>query len=100
MKFTKMHGIGNDFVVIDCFSNGLENPVLAAEKLLDRRFGIGGDGLIMAMPSEVADARMRIFNSDTSEAEMCGNGIRCMGKFVYDNGFYRKNPMTVETLCR
>ena len=99
MKFTKMHGIGNDFVVIDCFNNTVENPVEMAGKLLDRRFGIGGDGLIFAMPSEVADARMRIFNSDTSEAEMCGNGIRCMGKFVYDNGLCRKNPMTVETLA-
>ena len=99
MKFTKMHGIGNDFVVIDCFHNTVENPAEAAGKLLDRRFGIGGDGLILALPSSTADARMRIFNSDTSEAEMCGNGIRCFGKFLYDNGLCRKNPMTVETLA-
>lgn len=99
MRFTKMHGIGNDFVVIDCFANTVSDPVLATERLTHRRFGIGGDGLILALPSEVADARMRIFNSDTSEAEMCGNGIRCLGKFLYDNGICRKNPMTIETLA-
>jgi len=98
MKFTKMHGIGNDFVVIDCFNNTVSDPTEAVRRLLDRRFGIGGDGLILALPSDVADARMRIFNSDTSEAEMCGNGIRCLGKFLYDTGLCRKNPLTVETL--
>ena len=99
MKFTKMHGIGNDFVVIDCFNNTVLDPVKATEILTHRRFGIGGDGLILALPSTVADARMRIFNSDTSEAEMCGNGIRCLGKFLYDMGLCRKNPMTIETLA-
>jgi len=99
MRFTKMHGIGNDFVVIDCFNNTVPDPAKATEILTHRRFGVGGDGLILALPSQVADARMRIFNSDSSEAEMCGNGIRCLGKFLYDNGLCRKNPMTIETLA-
>lgn len=99
MQFTKMHGIGNDFVVIDGFHCTIDDPEAATKKLMHRRFGIGGDGLILALPSQVADARMRIFNSDGSEAEMCGNGIRCVGKFLYDRGLCRKNPMTVETLA-
>ena len=99
MKFTKMHGIGNDFVVIDCFNNTVPDPAKATEILTHRHFGVGGDGLILALPSDAADARMRIFNSDGSEAEMCGNGIRCLGKFLYDNGLCRKNPMTIETLA-
>ncbi len=100
MKFTKMHGIGNDFIIIDGFHQPLTDRLdLLARRLTDRRFSIGGDGLILALPSDCADARMRIFNSDGGEPEMCGNGIRCLGKFIYDNGICRKNPMKIETLA-
>lgn len=99
MQFTKMHGIGNDFIVVDGFHNDINQPGDLAIRLTDRRFGIGGDGFIIALPSQIADARMRIFNSDGSEPEMCGNGIRCLGKYLYDTGLCQKNPMTIETLA-
>lgn len=99
MKFTKMHGIGNDFVVINC----LEQPILeeqlaeVSRKLNDRKFGIGGDGLILVLPSKMADFRMRMFNPDGSEAEMCGNGIRCFAKYLYDRKLAGDTHLRVET---
>ena len=100
LQFTKMHGIGNDFIIIDGFrQQNIPSPQALARRLCDRRFGVGADGLILALPSDVADARMRIFNSDGTEPEMCGNGIRCLGKFLYDGGICRKPSMTVETLA-
>lgn len=98
MQFTKMHGIGNDYVFVDCFRQSLpEAPETLAPKISDRHFGVGGDGLILILPSDVADARMRIFNADGSEAEMCGNGVRCVAKYVYEHGIARKNPLNIET---
>ena len=97
MRFTKMHGIGNDFIIIDAIRQYVSAPELLASRLCDRHFGIGADGLILALPSGRADARMRIFNSDGSEPEMCGNGIRCLAKYLYDSGLCQKLPMTVET---
>ena len=93
MKFTKMHGIGNDFILLDGFDRAIPDPEGLARRLCDRHFGIGADGLILALPSMRADARMRIFNSDGSEAEMCGNGVRCLGKFLYETGLCRITPM-------
>lgn len=98
MKFTKMEGAGNDYVYVNCFEEAVENPNRVSEIVADRHFGIGGDGLILICPSEVADAKMRMFNADGSEGKMCGNGIRCVGKFVYDNNIATKNPLTIETL--
>lgn len=100
MEFIKMHGLGNDFVFLDHFSVAADKdyPKLA-KKLCHRQFGIGGDGLVVILPSQVADARMRIINSDGSEPEMCGNGIRCFAKYVYDQGIVIHNPMRVETLA-
>ena len=97
MRFTKMHGIGNDYVYVDCFSQWVDNPGELARAVSDRHFGIGADGLILIEPSSTADVRMRIFNADGSEAEMCGNGIRCMAKYAYDHGLSGANPMRVET---
>ncbi|MBN2314347.1 MAG: diaminopimelate epimerase [Sedimentisphaerales bacterium] len=85
MKFTKMHGLGNDYVYVNCFEETIENPAALAQVISDRHCGVGGDGLILIAPSEKADARMRIFNADGSEAEMCGNGIRCVAKYIYDH---------------
>jgi diaminopimelate epimerase len=85
MKFTKMHGLGNDYVYVDCFEQTIANPAALARIISDRHRGIGGDGLILIVPSHKADARMRIFNADGSEAEMCGNGIRCVAKYIYDH---------------
>lgn len=99
MRFTKMHGIGNDFIIFNGFSQAVEPLILMTSRLCDRHYGIGADGLILALPSAVADARMRIINADGGEPEMCGNGIRCLGKFLWDEGIVRKNPMTVETLA-
>jgi len=99
MKFTKMHGIGNDYIYIDCFREKVRNPSRLAVKLSDRHFGVGGDGLILICPSKVADCKMRIFNADGSEAEMCGNGIRCVAKYAYEHGISKSNPMRVETLA-
>ncbi|MEW6356171.1 MAG: diaminopimelate epimerase [Planctomycetota bacterium] len=99
MKFTKMHGIGNDYVYVNCFEETIADPAKLAVAVSDRHFGIGGDGLIMVCPSDVADCKMRILNADGSEAEMCGNGIRCVAKFAYERGISKKNPMKVETLA-
>jgi len=98
MKFTKMHGIGNDYVYVNCFEEKIDNPFEVAKFVSDRHFGIGGDGMILICPSEVADFRMRMFNLDGSEGKMCGNGIRCVAKYVYDHGMTDKTTITVETL--
>ena len=97
MKFTKMHGIGNDYVYVNCFEEEMKDPVKLAPIISDRHFGVGSDGLILILPSKVADCKMRIFNADGSEAQMCGNGIRCVAKYVYDHKITQKNPLTVET---
>ena len=89
MEFTKMHGLGNDYVYVNCFSQTVDNPTELAVAVSDRHFGIGSDGLILICPSDIADARMRIFNADGSEAQMCGNGIRCVAKYVYDHNLAR-----------
>ena len=98
MKFTKMHGIGNDYIYVDCFKETVADPEGLALKYSDRHKGIGGDGVILIMPSEVADFRMRMFNADGSEGKMCGNGTRCVGKYVYDRGLTDKTEITLETL--
>lgn len=100
LKFTKMHGIGNDYVYINAITQKIDNPNELAKKLSDRRFSIGGDGVILICPSEVADAKMRMFNADGSEGMMCGNGVRCVGKYVYDNLIEDKerDVITIETL--
>ena len=98
MKFTKMHGIGNDYVYINCFEEEVKNPEKLAKFVSNRNFGVGSDGLILIRPSDKADFRMEIYNSDGSQAEMCGNGIRCVGKYVYDNGLTDKTDITVDTL--
>ena len=85
IKFTKMHGLGNDYIYVNCFEESVENPSELAVVVSDRHTGIGGDGLILICPSDVADVRMRMFNADGSEAQMCGNGIRCLAKYVYDH---------------
>jgi diaminopimelate epimerase len=98
MRFTKMQGAGNDYVYIDCFAESLpSDPTALARLISDRHFGVGGDGLILVCPSEVADARMRMFNADGSESEMCGNGIRCVAKYVYDHGISNKETLAIET---
>ena len=97
MKFTKMHGIGNDYVYVNGFTERVPDPVAVAKKISDRHFGVGGDGLILILPSDLADVRMRMFNADGSESEMCGNGIRCLAKYAYDHGLTKSNPMRVET---
>lgn len=99
MKFTKMHGIGNDYVYINCFEEEVPDPQALAIQVSDRHFGIGSDGLILIRPSAVADCEMAMYNADGSRAEMCGNGIRCVGKYVYDNGLVKKKTLTVETLA-
>ncbi len=98
MKFTKMHGCGNDYVYVDCTRSMLEDPAATAIAVSDRHFGIGSDGLILICPSERCDFRMRMFNADGSEGAMCGNGIRCVAKFVYDKGLTDKTRIAVETL--
>jgi diaminopimelate epimerase len=98
MRFVKMHGLGNDYVYIDCVHQPIPaDPATLARTLSDRHFGVGGDGLILVCPSTVADVRMRMFNADGSEAEMCGNGVRCVAKLAYDHGLSRRNPLRVET---
>jgi diaminopimelate epimerase len=97
MKFTKMHGIGNDYVYVNCFDEKVADPARLAPLVSDRHTGIGGDGLILIMPSEKADVRMRMFNADGLEGEMCGNGIRCVAKYAWDHGLSKKNPMRIET---
>jgi diaminopimelate epimerase len=98
MRFTKMHGAGNDYVYVDCFSEPApDDPAELARQVAHRHFGVGGDGLILICPSALADARMRMFNLDGSEAEMCGNGVRCVAKYVYDHGICRKDTLRIET---
>ncbi len=97
MKFTKMHGIGNDYIYVNCFEEKVENPEQVSIYVSDRHKGIGSDGLVMIMPSDKADFRMRIFNADGSEAMMCGNATRCIGKYVYDKGLTTKTEITLET---
>jgi diaminopimelate epimerase len=98
MRFTKMHGIGNDYVYVDCIRNPMpHDPAGLSRAVSDRHFGIGSDGLILICPSDKADARMRMFNADGTEAEMCGNGIRCVAKYVYDHGLVRKPVLNIET---
>lgn len=101
IKFTKMHGLGNDYVYIDCTNgnNHIENESDLAQFVSNRHFGIGSDGLILICNSKIADFKMRMFNYDGSEAEMCGNGIRCVGKFVYDKGLTNKTEIIIETLA-
>ena len=101
MKFTKMQGLGNDYIYINCTKGyeSIKNPGELSKKLSDRHFGIGGDGIILICDSELADFKMRMFNKDGSESEMCGNGIRCVGKYVYDFGLTKKNNITIETLA-
>lgn len=99
LKFTKMHGAGNDYIYINGFLNKIDNPGELAIKLSNRNFGIGSDGLVFILPSDSCDFRMQMFNSDGSEAEMCGNASRCVGKFVYDNGLTSKKEITLETLA-
>ena len=99
MKFTKMHGIGNDYVYVNCFEESIKNPAEVSKFVSDRHFGIGSDGLILISPSAKADFRMNIYNADGSQAEMCGNGIRCVAKYVYDYGLTDKTEISVETLA-
>lgn len=97
MKFTKMHGIGNDYIYVNCFEENVEQPEKLSIAVSDVRKGIGADGLVLIMPSEKADFRMRIFNADGSEAQMCGNATRCIGKYVYEKGLTNKTEITLET---
>jgi len=97
VKFTKMQGAGNDYVYVNCFEENVPNPERVSIQVSNRNFGIGSDGLILIMPSDRADVRMRMFNSDGSESEMCGNGIRCVAKYAYDHGIVAKREITAET---
>ena len=99
MRFTKMHGIGNDYVYVNCFQEKIENPSDLAIKISNRNYAVGSDGLIMINPSKVADFEMEMYNADGSRGEMCGNGIRCVGKYVYDYGLTDKTRVSVETLA-
>ena len=99
MKFTKMQGLGNDYVYVNCFKETIPNPSETARFVSDRHFGIGSDGLIMINPSEKADFEMEMYNADGTRGEMCGNGIRCVGKFVYDYGLTDQTEIAVETLA-
>lgn len=98
MKFTKMHGLGNDYIYVNCLKEKVENPSAAARFVSDRHFGIGSDGLILINPSDKADFEMEMYNTDGSRSEMCGNGIRCVAKYVYDYGLTDKTSISVETL--
>ncbi|MDE7475973.1 MAG: diaminopimelate epimerase, partial [Duncaniella sp.] len=98
IRFTKMHGIGNDYIYIDCMKSEPDRiPELSIE-MSDRHFGVGGDGIVLICPSEVADFRMRMFNNDGSEARMCGNASRCIARYVHDHGLTDRNPISLETL--
>jgi len=97
MKFVKMHGAGNDYVYVNAFEETVADPPALAREVSDRHFGIGSDGLILILPSSTADVRMRMFNADGSEAEMCGNGVRCVAKFAYDHGLVKNREIAVET---
>src|SRR3954471_9716249 len=102
MRFTKMHGLGNDYVYVDGFAERVDDPAALAVKIADRHTGVGGDGLILILPPDSslngqADVRMRMFNADGSESEMCGNGIRCVAKYSFDHGLTKARPMRVQT---
>ncbi len=97
MRFIKMHGIGNDYVYVDCFSEQVDDAPALARAMSDRHFGVGGDGLVLIQPDEAADVRMRIFNADGSEAEMCGNAVRCVAKYVREHGISDAQPLRVRT---
>ncbi len=99
MKFTKMHGIGNDYVYINCFEEVVEDPAKLSRYVSDRHFGVGSDGLILIKPSKIADFKMDMYNADGSQAQMCGNGIRCVGKYVYDHGMTDQTEISIETLA-
>lgn len=98
MKFTKMHGTGNDYVYINCFEENVKNPPELARRVSNRNFGIGSDGLILIKPSDLADCKMEMYNADGSKGEMCGNGIRCVAKYIYEKGISKKQTMAVEIL--
>lgn len=98
MKFTKMHGIGNDYIYFNCLKEEIKEPEELSIKLSDRHFGVGGDGIVLILPSKVADFRMRMFNADGSEGKMCGNAARCIGKYVFEKGYTSKSKITLETL--
>lgn len=98
IRFTKMHGCGNDYIYINCFNQNINDPEKLAIEMSERHFSVGSDGLVLIMPSNVADARMRMFNADGSEGNMCGNAIRCIGKYLYDNQIVSKDVVKVETL--
>lgn len=97
LPFTKMHGISNDYVYVNAFTTKVPDPPTVAQKVSDRRTGIGGDGLILICPSDSAHARMEMYNADGSRGEMCGNGIRCVGKFIFDHNLVKANPLKIET---
>ena len=98
MKFTKMHGLGNDYIYVNAFEEKVENPNALAIAVSDRHFGIGSDGLVLIAPSEVADFQMLMYNADGSQGEMCGNASRCVAKYIYDHGMTDKTVVTLETL--
>lgn len=98
LNFSKMQGCGNDYIYFNCFKQEIKNPAELSIKLSNRHYGIGGDGIILICPSKIADAKMRIFNSDGSEAKICGNGIRCVGKYLYDNRIVKSELIKIETL--
>lgn len=101
IPFIKMHGIGNDYVFIDCMSDDIKikNPSELARRISPRHFGVGADGLVLVLPSSAADVRMRMFNADGSEGKMCGNALRCIGRYIYEHGYKTKTSLTVETMC-
>ncbi|WP_411747671.1 diaminopimelate epimerase, partial [Psychrobacillus psychrotolerans] len=98
IPFTKMHGCGNDYIYINCFEHTIDDPSTLSQQISDRHFGIGGDGIVLICPSDEADAKMRMFNIDGSEGKMCGNAIRCVAKYVYDNNIVAKEVLKIETL--
>lgn len=98
VNFTKMHGAGNDYIYINCLEKEIENPSALAIKMSPRHFSVGADGIVLICPSSKADAKMRMFNADGSEGKMCGNAIRCVGKYLYDNGIVKKTSLSIETL--
>ena len=98
LRFTKMHGCGNDYIYFNCFTQQVDDPEALSSRLSDRHFGVGGDGVVLICPSETADVRMRMFNADGSEGKMCGNATRCIGKYAYERGLVKKPVMTLETL--
>lgn len=98
VNFTKMHGAGNDYIYINCLEKEIENPSALAVEMSPRHFSVGADGIVLICPSSKADAKMRMFNADGSEGKMCGNAIRCVGKYLYDNGIVKKTSLSIETL--